>query len=291
MLSYQHIYHAGNFADVQKHALLVKLLLFLKQKPQAMCVIDTHAGRGMYDLSSPEAEKTGEHLYGITPVWGACHGKETPLSDYLSMMDMTAEGADLKDYPGSATLISRMLRPTDAFIAVEKHPGEIEELKKNLPPRPKTKILASDGFDALVDFVPPAERRGLAFVDPSYEIKTEYALLPKKLQQAHKKWPQGIFMIWYPMLEAGLHRDMLLHIRKSSVTNILISDVKLDQTIDAAHRMCGSGVLIVNPPFGFEKTMEEITQAVARALPMKAFGDVYWLDNQKIDPDTGLLSA
>ena len=288
MLSYQHIYHAGNFADVQKHAVLVKLLQVLAQKPQNFAFLDTHAGRGTYDLSSDEAQKTGEFRHGILPLWGQ-RGEQTPLSDYLKIVAAVNGDGDLKTYPGSATIAHRFMRPADRLLLVEKHPGEYAELQKNFAGAKNAETAQADGFAQLVDKVPFAERRGLVLVDPSYEIKSEYADLPKQLARAFKKWPQGQFMIWYPLLGAGAHENMLIDLRKTDITNILVSEIALDAPPEETFGMYGSGIIIINPPFGFETALTELTQYIAAQLPAKAAANIFWLDNLKISSETGRL--
>jgi 23S rRNA (adenine2030-N6)-methyltransferase len=289
MLSYQHIYHAGNFADVQKHAVLARLLQVLAQKPQKFCVLDTHAGRGLYDLGSPEAQKIGEFNNGIIPFWAARAGQKTPLSDYLKVVESFNEGGELQHYPGSAKIAQALMRKTDNLVLIERHPGEFAELQNCFEGAKNVRIEQKDGFQVLIDRVPFAERRGLVLVDPSYEIKSEYAELPKQLRQAWKKWPQGQFMIWYPMLEAGLHRQMLTALRKTDVKDMLVSEIRLESLPQGSFGLYGSGLVIINPPFGFETALNEITQFIAQRLPVKAAGKVFWLDNQKIDPETGML--
>ena len=289
MLSYQHIYHAGNFADVQKHAILVKLLQVLALKPQKFAFMDTHAGRGLYDLGSAEAQKIGEFNSGILPFWKA-RAEKTLLTDYLKLVAEFNESDELRNYPGSAQIAHHLMRPTDRLLLVERHPGECTELRNCFKNATNVKIEQEDGFQYLINKVPFAERRGLVLVDPSYEIKSEYAELPKQLRQAFKRWPQGQFMIWYPMLGAGLHEQMLLALRKTDIKDMLISEIRLEAPPQESFGMYGSGVILINPPFGFEAALNELTQFIAVHLPIKAMGNVFWLDNQQINPETGKLA-
>lgn len=291
MLSYQHIYHAGNFADVQKHALLIQLLKALRIKPARMAALDTHAGRGIYDLSSAEAQKTGEFAQGIAALWQ----EEPPpakdfgiVVDYLRMVHQFNEGGQLQRYPGTAAIARRMLRPQDRLICIEKHPGEARELQATFAGDEGTTVLLQDGFAALSEMVPFPERRGVVMVDPSYEIKSEYLDLPRYLEKAWKKWPQGVYFIWYPIMQSLGHRHLLAALRATAVTDVLVSEIRLEQPPQEDYRMYGSGIAIVNAPWP-EAVMNDMTQKLVRALPVKAFGDVYWLDNKKIDPSTGML--
>jgi 23S rRNA (adenine2030-N6)-methyltransferase len=288
MLSYQHIYHAGNFADVQKHAVLSQLLRTLALKSQPFCFMDTHAGRGLYDLSSPEALKVGEFKTGILPFWTA-RAEKSPLSPYLDALARFNEGEELVIYPGSCKIAQSMMRPKDSLILVEKHPGEFSELEKAFKDVPHASVEKADGFRRMVEKVPFTQRRGLVLIDPSYEIKSEYEDLPRHLRSAYKKWPQGQFMVWYPLLKAGRHREMLTALRQTEVKDMLVSEIRLD-AVQAGLGMYGSGVLITNPPFGFENMLKEITGFIADRLPEKATGEVFWLDNREISPETGMVA-
>jgi len=284
MLSYQHIYHAGNFADVQKHAILVQLLKALKLKNAKMTVIDTHAGRGVYDLQSEEAQKTMEYEHGGRHFFD--HGT-LPAGLKEIVAKMNPDGA-LETWPGSAKIVREMLRPGDKLICTELHPGEFGELQKTFDGAPNTELHKTDGFQALVDMVPPTDRKGLVIIDPSYEMKTEYDLLAKQLYQAWKKWPQGVFMIWYPILEARGYQRMLTALRNSRVKDVMVSEIRLDGPPSVTYRMSGTGVAIINPPWP-EAALDQLTQEIANRMPIKAFGDVFWLDNMQIDPDTGTI--
>lgn len=288
MLSYQHIYHAANFADVQKHALLAQVLKSLCAKPAPMAVIDTHAGRGLYALEDAEAQKNREYDNGITSFWDKRAEMPACLKPYLDLVATFNEGGVLKRYPGSALMARRMLRASDRFVAVERHPGEFGHLQQALAGSPRTQVLQDDGLKVLADALPLPERRGLAVIDPSYEIKSEYAELPKVILRALKKMPQLCIFVWYPMMQAGGHRLMLSELVKSGIRDALVSEIRLEAAPQEHFRMTGSGILIINPPWP-DAVMNEVTQAVTTRLPAKAYGDVFWLDNCRIDPDTGLI--
>jgi len=288
MLSYQHIYHAANFADVQKHALLAQVLKSLCAKPAPLGVIDTHAGRGLYSLGDAEAQKNREFDNGITSFWDKRAAAPACLKPYLDQVEsFNAEGTLLR-YPGSALIARRMLRAGDRLVAVERHPGEFGHLQQALVGIPRTQTVQDDGLKVLIDALPLPERRGLAIIDPSYEIKTEYAELPKVILRALKKMPQLCIFVWYPMMQAGGHRLMLSELVKSGIRDALVSEIRLEAAPQEHFRMTGSGILIINPPWP-EAVMNEVTQAVTTRLPAKAYGDVFWLDNCHIDHDTGLM--
>lgn len=286
MLSYQHIYHAGNFADVHKHAILVELLKALKAKNPRLAVLDTHAGRGLYDLASEEAQKTGEYQSGALHFW---NNKTLPDGLQQVVSKFNTEG-ELKTWPGSSMIARELLRPADRLVCVERHPGEFGELKKTLGSAPNTELQQHDGFQAMVELSPLPGRKGLVIVDPSYEIKTEYPFLAKQVHAAWKKWPQGVFMLWYPILSAQGHRQMLTALRKTDVKDVMVSELRLEEPPAENFRMTGAGVAIVNPPWP-QDVLENLTQSIARAMPVKTSGETFWLDNQQIDPETGMVGT
>jgi 23S rRNA (adenine2030-N6)-methyltransferase len=287
MLSYQHIYHAGNFADVHKHAVFVRLLKAQKAKPGAFEVIDTHAGRGLYDLAAAEAQFNKEYDNGIGAV---LHDQGHLLADYLAVVRKFNPGGELRKYPGSAMIARELMRPADKLTCTELHPAEFAALQKSFAGIANTELAMRDGFKCLVDAVPPPSRRGVVFVDPSFEIKTEYADLARQLQSAWKKWPTGIFMAWYPLLLAGSHRRFLAALRETTVKDVIVSELSLREPPQEEFRMYGSGVAIINPPWR-EGVLTELTQYIASKMPLKAISEVFWLDNMKINPENGQLEA
>ncbi len=288
MLSYQHIYHAANFADVQKHALLAQVLKALGNKPTPMAVIDTHAGRGVYDLGDAEAQKNREFDNGVTAFWDKRASLPPALAPWMGAVAALNDGEDLLRYPGSAHMARQMLRAGDRLVAIERHPGEFGHLQQTLAGKPRTQTLQGDGLQILIDQLPMPERRGLAIIDPSYEMKTDYAELPKVILRALKKMPQLCIFVWYPMMAANGHRQMMTELVKSDIRQALVSEIRLDVPPQEHYRMTGSGIMIINPPWP-DAVMNEVTQAVATRLPAKAYGDVFWLDNCRIDPYTGLI--
>ncbi len=287
MLSYQHAYHAGNFADAHKHALLASTLTHLKSKGQKLCVLDTHAGRGMYHFSSEEAQKKGEFKNGVTALW-EYRSTPSPISDYYRAMEKHNASDTLETYTGSPQIAKDILGDGHRFIFAELHPGEFSELQKNFHDQPNVQTLQKSGFTVMLENVPPPERRGLVVMDPPYEMETDYKDVPKNLNLAYKKWPQGIFLLWYPLLTSQAHKEMLVRLRKTDVKDVLISEIALDHVPKEGFAMYGSGVALINPPLP-ETGINEITQFIAGHLPNKAQGKVFWLDNCRIDPDNGLL--
>jgi 23S rRNA (adenine2030-N6)-methyltransferase len=286
MLSYQHIYHAGNFADVHKHAILVQLLKTLRAKNPKLPVLDTHAGRGAYDLTGEEALKTNEAVTGAHHYWGM---KALPPGLREIVEKLNPEG-ELKTWPGSAAIARDGLRAGEKLIAYEKHPGEFEELQRTLPANAQVELHKADGLEAMLELCPLPGRKGLVVIDPSYEVKTEYAQVARHVHLAWKKWPQGVFLIWYPMLEAQGHKQLLTGLRKSAVKDVMVSELRLDKPLADNQRMTGTGIAIINPPWP-QDVLDSLTQKIAAAMPVKTWGEVFWLDNQQIDPETGLVGT
>lgn len=283
MLSYQHIYHAGNFADVQKHALLVHVLQRLTASARLLHVLDTHAGRGFYDLGSREAEKTGEHVFGVTPLWAARDSYKSGLiADYLAAVARHNKGAKLARYPGSARIARDLLRPRDRLVAAERHPGEFAELAEAFDDADPqyTDLIHDDGFLGLAEARPEAGRQGLAIIDPSYEIKSEYEALPRQLARHWHGWHRGIAFIWYPILPGSPHRALLQGLQDLGLDNTLISEIRLHKAPKERFRMEGSGIAIVNAPFG-ETDMLKMSGDIAKAL-RPACGQVL-ADAQRLD--------
>lgn len=245
MLSYLHAFHAGNFADVHKHTALCLLIRHLLGKPAPFCVIETHAGRGLYDLTSAEAEKTGEWRAGIGRLIEA-----DPQSDGLRVYLDTATGGKvgpLADYPGSPAIAARMLRSDDRLVLMELHPAEHKALRAAFKHDKRGHVHRRDGFEGLPALVPPAERRGLVLIDPSYEVKSDYRTVPRRLGQAIKRWPTGIYAVWYPLLPDARHRQMVADIDG-------LGSETLHATLEgppAGRGMTGSGLAVINPPYGF----------------------------------------
>ncbi|TJW39086.1 MAG: 23S rRNA (adenine(2030)-N(6))-methyltransferase RlmJ, partial [Mesorhizobium sp.] len=200
-MNYRHAYHAGNFADVVKHVVLSRLVEYLKQKDKAFRVIDTHAGIGRYDLSSSEAHKTGEWQGGIGRLIDAepSGAAAALLAPYLdAVRSLNPDGA-VKKYPGSPLIARHLLRKQDRLSAIELHPQDVAKLKALFASDFQTRVIELDGWLALGAHLPPKEKRGLVLVDPPFEEEGEFDRLVEGLQRAHKRWPGGIYALWYPV--------------------------------------------------------------------------------------------
>jgi 23S rRNA (adenine2030-N6)-methyltransferase len=267
MLSYLHGFHAGGFPDVHKHTALCFVLAHLLAKEAPFRVIDTHAGRGRYDLTAAEAGKTGEWREGI----GRIPLRDEPgdrieskaLRRYRDTVAAFNPSGDLTVYPGSPAIAARLLRAGDRLALMELHPAEHKALAALFRRDGRVHIHRRDGFEGLPALVPPPERRGLVLIDPSYEVKTDYAALPACLGRALRRWPQGIYMIWYPMLPDARHRPMVEAIealgRETLVAGLLTGAVR-------ERGLTGTGVVVINPPFRFAEAFDAAGREMARRL-------------------------
>ena len=198
-MNYRHAFHAGNFADVHKHSVLARILLHLRLKPAAFRVIDTHAGAGRYDLTAPEPSRSGEWRQGIELVWQARHELPDALvAPYLAAVAALNPDGRLRTYPGSPLVTGALLRPQDRLIACELEPEAAALLAATLRGDRRAKAVAIDGWTALRAYVPPKERRGLVLIDPPFEEAADFDRLSREFAAAHRKWPTGIYLMWYP---------------------------------------------------------------------------------------------
>ncbi|EBA18758.1 hypothetical protein RSK20926_13584 [Roseobacter sp. SK209-2-6] len=259
MLSYQHIYHAGNLADVQKHALLAWVLSYLTRKEKPVSYIETHAGRGLYDLKAPEAVKTGEAAAGIDRVLRAeIFPDGHPL---LAALEASRQMHGAAAYPGSPLVAASLLRPTDSLHLAELHPKEHEGLKEALP-RGRAKLYQQDGFELAQSLTPPMPRRGMMLIDPSYEIKSDYGRIPGIISTLHRKWNVGIIALWYPILTDGSHRAMLNALMRQDLPGAIRHEVNFPPAREG-HRMVGSGMFVVNAPYGMDEECKRLDRVFA----------------------------
>lgn len=268
MLSYLHGFHAGNFADVHKHTALVLVVQALQRKPGPLAVLDTHAGRGLYDLQAAEALKTGEFSNGIARLW---HTDTPPeLSrPYLELIQAANPGGELRHYPGSPRLTRQLLRPQDRLMLCELHPEEYHRLRHTLGRDARTAIHRRDGFEALNALLPPAERRGLVLIDPSYEVKTDYLRVVDAVAKACQRWPQGCYLLWYPLLGAGRHENLVAALQHSGLRKILQCELQVS-TADRTPGLYGSGLLLINPPWLLDEMLAALSRSLAELLVQDA---------------------
>lgn len=255
MLSYQHSYHAGNLADVQKHALLCWTVEYLTRKDKPLSYIETHAGRGLYDLSSPEAVKTGEAAAGI-----ARREARLPADHpYRNALAAVRARWGAQAYPGSPLLALLMLRDGDVAHLAELHPQEHAALVAALGDF-GPHIRQQDGLAMALAVTPPTPRRGLMLIDPAYEVKADYDTVPRTMEAVHRKWNVGVLMLWYPILTSGAHLPMLDRLT-AAFPGALRHEIRFPPARDG-HRMVGSGLFVVNPPWGLDKALADVARAV-----------------------------
>lgn len=280
-MNYRHAFHAGNFADVFKHTLLIGLLDALKAKPAPFCYVDTHAGRGRYDLRGTEAERTLEHVEGVQRLLGAAALPDA-LQTYVDLVRTfdTEHPDTLATYPGSPLIASRLLRETDRAILCELHEEEAAALRTALRADARFAIHQRDGYAALKALLPPAQKRGLVLIDPPFEAQAaEFATIENALANAFARWPNAIHAIWYPIklreTILPLHRWLAAHAGGSGA---LVAELLLHAD-NSTLRLNGCGLAIVNPPWRFDVQVQEWLPALAELLAQSRHGShrIEWL--------------
>ena len=266
-MNYRHAFHAGSFADVIKHAVLCRILHYLRGKPAAFRVIDTHAGAGIYDLNSPEAKRGGEWHDGIERLLAAklSGSVATLLSPYLEVIGALNVPGRLKLYPGSPAITRAWLRPQDRLTACELEPKAATTLAGHLRGDTRIKTLEIDGWTALSAYVPPAERRGLVLIDPPFEEDGDFQRLSHHLAAAHRKWATGIYALWYPIKGRGDADDLAKRLRRLAIPKILRAELTVSAVSDPT-RLNGCGLILVNPPWTLEAELSTLLPMLAGLL-------------------------
>jgi 23S rRNA (adenine2030-N6)-methyltransferase len=266
-VNYRHAFHAGSFADVFKHAVLCRILHYLRAKPAAFRVIDTHAGAGLYDLAGPEASRGGEWHDGIERLLTAQLAAPVAalLAPYLEVVGALNERGRLKTYPGSPALARAWLRPQDRLIACEIEPQAVVALRQNLRGDARIKTLEIDGWTALGAYVPPKERRGLVLVDPPFEQDSDFFRLAHGLAAAHRKWATGIYALWYPIKGRSEPEALGKSLRRLGIGKMLRAELIVAPLSDPT-RLNGCGLILVNPPWTLESELSILLPALAGIL-------------------------
>ena len=333
-MNYRHIFHAGNICDFVKHSVLTLMIEHLRSKEAPFCVLDTHAGIGIYDLQDPRAAKTDEAKDGILKLLDATSAGESPsrlreglgvggefatprdlnhlstvtsppsvppasgrdartsasnqnvtllLENYFAVLKKLNLGWDgngsagFRYYPGSPLLATHLLRLQDRLVASELHPEDASELKRQLFPYKQAQAHHRDGYEALGAFLPPVEKRGLALIDPPFEEPNEFDRLSEALKNAYTRWPQGIFMAWYPIKERPAiwrFHEMLI---ASEIPKILTAEFIYREETDH-ERLNGSGLILINPPWQMDEKLRQLFPALHEALQTAHRGDaIKWL--------------
>jgi 23S rRNA (adenine2030-N6)-methyltransferase len=264
MLAYRHQFHAGNFADVFKHTLLVRLLLALRRKDKPFVYIDTHAGTGRYDLEHPWAQKNAEFRDGVARIFDRA---DTPplAAPYIAAVRSENPDGRLRWYPGSPLIARGLLRTGDRALLTELNKKDCAALQECFARDKRVTVRQMDGYQSLKAHLPPKERRGLVLIDSSFDRKNEFGRLVEALQAAHKRWPTGIFALWFPLMEPAAIRAFERAIEASGIRRILWLELALGAQ-RASEKLSGCGMVVVNPPYGFAEEAAPLMDWLARTL-------------------------
>ena len=262
-MNYRHAFHAGNFADCTKHALLVALLAALQRKLAPVFVLDTHAGAGRYDLEDIAARRTQEAQSGILRLLDS---PAAALEPYLALVRA------LGLYPGSPLLVRALLRPDDRLACCELHPDDAAALRRLFARDPQVAVHHRDAWEALGALLPPKQKRGLVLIDPPFEAADEFTHVAAALSAARRRFPQGVFAAWYPIKHRAPVRAFLTAVRESGLRDVLAAELLLREPLDPA-RLNGSGLLVVNPPYCFEAEAQPILDALLERLGIREAGE------------------
>ena len=264
MLAYRHAFHAGNHADVLKHCVLQQILMYMNQKDKPYWVIDTHAGAGMYSLASDYANTKSEYLDGVARLW-ECDDLPPVLNDYMSLIRLCNNKGDWSLYPGSPEVIRRCIRTDDRMRLFELHPTDFEILQENFERDRQAKLFKSDGFASLKALLPPPTRRAVIFMDPPYEIKTDYPKVVDALEEGLSRFAEGVYVVWYPILTRGDHIRMIESLSKLSEKTLNIA-MTVQEPDEKGFGMLGSGLFIINPPWTLKATMQTVMPYLVEKL-------------------------
>jgi 23S rRNA (adenine2030-N6)-methyltransferase len=264
-MNYRHAYHAGNFADVLKHAALVSVLLHLRKKDTPFAVIDTHGGRALYDLGGVEAQKTAEAANGILRLLQ----QDAPpgvLAPYCDLVRSFGEGV----YPGSPLIAARLLRAKDRLVAIEKHPEEHASLAAALTGDHRARVILGDFHHELPRLLPPPERRGLLLIDPPYEADDEFSDATRTAVAAHRRFANGIVLFWYPAkarAKIAASAGEFLNAGVRSLLKVQFDTGASPSNVEGrAPPLAAAGLLVANPPFGFADEMRAIMPFLAQVV-------------------------
>jgi 23S rRNA (adenine2030-N6)-methyltransferase len=266
-MNYRHAYHAGNFADVVKHAVLTRIIEYLKRKDGAFRVIDTHAGSGVYDLSSQQAQKTGEWRDGIGRLLDVRLPADAAalLEPYLGFVRALNAGEPFRFYPGSPVLTKHLMRGVDRLTAIELHPEDCFALRTRFSGDWQVRVIELDGWLALGAHLPPKEKRGLVLVDPPFEKEGEFGRLVDGLAKAHRRWPGGTYALWYPIKDHRAVEDFRRALKQAALPKMLDVVFEIRQP-SAEPRLDGTGMIVVNPPYVLEAELKTLMPALHSVL-------------------------
>lgn len=272
-MNYRHAFHAGNFGDVLKHVVLLELLEALHRKPNPVHLIDTHAGIGLYDLASDEAQRSGEYRFGVGAVLADPNAAKILPRYWDALKRLNPElkpgGSGLRRYPGSPWLLQDSVRAGDRVTLCELHPQDAETLKRNIGRDPAVAIHHRDGFEALKALTPPTPRRGLALIDPAFEAKDEFDTLTKAVLLAHQRWATGQLAVWYPIKDQKSIDRWATALAKQLQAETLRIELTVRPAKDAK-QMNGSGLIVVNPPWQLAETLTPMLDFLKTRLAREA---------------------
>ncbi|HVY52642.1 MAG TPA: 23S rRNA (adenine(2030)-N(6))-methyltransferase RlmJ [Devosia sp.] len=277
-MNYRHAFHAGNFADVMKHVTLTRLLEYLKRKPAAFRIIDTHAGAGRYWLTGEAARRSPEWREGIGRLLAAEPKPEVRelLRPYLEAVARDNPNGTLARYPGSPLIARTLFRPQDRLTALELHPEDARALAALFAGDIQARVTELDGWLALNAYVPPKEKRGLVLVDPPFEQDGEWDRLVDGLARAHRKWATGLYMLWYPLKQPREVNSFLSALKATGIARMLRAELTIMPATSG--RLYGSGLILVNPPFTLEGELNLILPELARLLAQGGGGSrIEWI--------------
>jgi len=275
MFAYRHLFHAGGFADVFKHALLALVPAALGRKEAAWFYLDTHAGLGVYDLDHPWAQKNAEHLGGIALVWRRPDAPEA-IRPYLGMLDAMNPAGSLRWYPGSPEIVRRLRRPGDRMVLVEHNRDDQAALAAHFAGERKVSVIAGDAAAALEAHLPPRERRGFALIDPPFDHPGELDRVVRMFREFQRRWASGMLLVWYPLLDPAAMSRFERRIADLGVRKILQLEIRLGEATRPG-RLSGCGLLVLNPAFGFESTARPLLDWLAGVLSPAGTARVRWL--------------
>jgi len=283
MLSYRHAFHAGNFADVHKHIVLSMLVESLLLKDAPFCYLDSHAATGRYDLHSAEAQKNAEYRQGILRLWRQDSVPDV-VRPYLSAVQ-TLNNPEIvtepRYYPGSPRIVRHFLRPQDRMILTELHPADFQRLQQEFAADRQVAVHRLDGYQGLKAFLPPQERRGLVLIDPAFERRDETSHMIRALQSACKRWPQGVYALWFPITNRGALDGFYQKVQKTGIRKILSCELCIRPPLTARH-LNGSLMVIINPPWQTDIKLRAIQPWLATILADngQASHSVEWLTGE-----------
>lgn len=266
-MNYRHAFHAGNFADVLKHAVLCRVLAHLREKPGAFRVVDTHAGSGLYDLASNEATRGAEWPDGIGRLMEASLPEPIVdlLAPYLDAIRAFNPGDRFRTYPGSPMLAQSFLRRQDRLIACELEPHAAKALRRSLAGDERTKAIEIDGWTALTAYIPPVERRGVVLIDPPFEQEDDYTRLANALDTARRKWASGTYILWYPIKGRPEPDALAKRIRRLNIPKVMRVELTVSPLNDPTG-LNGCGLIILNPPWKLEDELSALLPALTTVL-------------------------